>query len=170
MDVLKELGLDGRTILVNVAGFAVLVFLMKRFLFGPVAQILKQRAEKVAGELAKAEADRLAMEKVRAEYEERVTQIELETRNRIQEAIKEAGEIRNQLLEEARQQSQAVVERGRREIEREKQRAIVELRDEVADLAVAAAEKLLREKLDGDAQRRLVSEFIEGMESYPWKT
>lgn len=170
MEVLKDLGLDGRTILVNAAGFIILVLLLKRFLFGPVGRMLKQREEKVAGTLEKVESDRQAMEKTRAEYEERMAQIELEARNRIQEAIKEAGEVRNQLLEEARRQSQEIVERGRGEIEREKEKAIVALRDEVVDLAVGAAERLLRERLDDAAHRRLVSEFIEGMEDYPWKT
>lgn len=170
MEVFKELGLDGRTILVNAVGFIILVVLLKRFLFGPVKGILRQREEKVAGTLAKVESDRQAMEKTRAEYEERMAKIELEARNRIQEAIKEAGETRNQLLEEARRQSQEIVERGKVEIEREKKKAIVALRDEVVDLAVEAAEKLLRERLDDAAHRRLVSEFIDGMESYPWRT
>lgn len=170
MEVFKDLGLDGRTILVNAAGFIILVLLLKRFLFAPVGRILKQREEKVAGTLAKVEAERLAMEKSRAEYEERIARIEQEARDRIQEAIREAGQIRNQLLEEARRQSQEIVERGKVEIEREKRKAIVALRDEVVDLAVGAAEKLLRERLDEAAQRRLVSQFIEEMESYPWRT
>jgi F-type H+-transporting ATPase subunit b len=168
--VLKQLGLDGRTLLVNAAGFIILVLLLKRFLFAPVAKILKQREERVADTLAKADSDRQAMEKIRTEYEGRIAQIEQEARNRIQEAIKEAGTIRSQLLEEARRQSQEILERGQAEIEREKQKAIVALRDEVVDLAVEAAEKLLRERLDDAAHRRLVSDFIEGMENYPWKT
>jgi F-type H+-transporting ATPase subunit b len=170
MEVFKDLGLDGRTILVNAAGFIVLVLLLKRFLFAPVAQVLKRREERVAATLAKADSERQAMEKMRSEYEQRIAKIEEEARTRIQDAIKEAGEIRNGLLEEARQQSQEIVERGKSEIERERQKAVVALRDEVVGLAVEAAERLLREKLDDAAHRRLVSEFIEGMESYPWRT
>ena len=170
MEVLKDLGLDGRTILVNAAGFIVLVWVLKLLLFTPVARMLKQREEKVAGTLAQVEADRQAMEEMRTEYEERMAEIESESRNRIQEAIKEAGETRNQLLEEARQQAQEAVERGKEEIEPEKVKAIVTLRDEVADLAVMAAEKLLRERLDDASHRRLVSEFIEGMEDHQWRT
>jgi F-type H+-transporting ATPase subunit b len=170
MEVFKDLGLDGRTILVNAAGFIVLVLLLKRFLFAPVAQVLKRREERVVATLAKADSERQAMEKMRSEYEQRIAKIEEEARTRIQDAIKEAGEIRNRLLEEARQQSQEIVERGKSEIERERQKAVVALRDEVVGLAVEAAERLLREKLDDAAHRRLVSEFIEGMETYPWRT
>jgi len=54
-------------------------------------------------------------------------------------------------------------EQARAEIEREKQGALQELRDEVADLAVQAASKIVKEDLDGQRQRKLVSDFIEDL-------
>ena len=77
----------------------------------------------------------------------------------------------------AREESEAIITRARAEIEREKDAAVDALRTSAVDLAMAAASKLLQEKLDGDQDRKFVMDFVEGMEdgyawlveSYGWK-
>lgn len=162
---LKDLGIEPRLLLVNAAGFLVLFWLLKRYLFGPVRKVLSARQEHVAQTLDEAEAHRQQMEQARQEYEARIAQIESEARDRIQAAIREAGEIKESIISGAREEAERIVERGRREVEREKEKAMVDIRDRVADLAVEGARQVLERELDVQAHRRLIREFIEELDS-----
>ena len=75
---------------------------------------------------------------------------------------KTAGErVRREIEEKARAEGQQLVERARREIEREKESALNEIRKESVDLALAAASRLMREKLDPEKDRRLVVGYLD---------
>ena len=79
-------------------------------------------------------------------------------------AILKATEEREQTLARARQEQQQVLDRAKKEIAAEKDRAVAELRREAVDLSLAAASKLLREKIDGEADRRLVERYLTDLE------
>ncbi|MCE2422560.1 MAG: F0F1 ATP synthase subunit B [Gemmatimonadetes bacterium] len=71
-----------------------------------------------------------------------------------------ADSIRRQLLEEGREQQQAMLREAERQIAHDRERLKTEVRAEAVDVALAAAEKLLRERLDADQNRRVVREFL----------
>ncbi len=159
--LLQQLGIEPKALLIQIAGFVLLYLLLKRFLFGPIGNLLRQREEEIQSTFQQIEADRAAAERARAELEQRLTQIETEARERMQAVLREAQALREEILSEAHKQAETIVENGRREIEREKQKALVELREEMANLAVLAAGKILGETLDRERHRRLVEEFIQ---------
>lgn len=78
----------------------------------------------------------------------------------IARANKIADDTRNEILTTARSEAEKVTQRAREEINAEKERAMAELRGQVADLALAAAGKLVRSEMDGQTQRRLVEQFL----------
>ena len=78
----------------------------------------------------------------------------------IARANKIADDTRNEILTKAREEAEKVSARARDEIRAEKEQAMAELRSQVADLALAAAGKLVRSEMDGQTQRRLVEEFL----------
>ena len=79
---------------------------------------------------------------------------------------KAAGEtVRKEIEEKARVEAQAIIERARAEIERERDAAIAELRKESVDLALAAATRLIQENLDQDKDRALVERYLTEMGS-----
>ena len=75
-----------------------------------------------------------------------------------------AQKEREQLLAKTREEQEQLLERARREIEAEKEKAILALRHEAVDLSIAAASKLVEANLDSDANRRLVLEYLAGLE------
>ena len=75
-------------------------------------------------------------------------------------ANKIAEDTRKEILDQARSEAEKVTARARDEIVAEKDRAMAEIRGQVADLALAAAGKLVRREMDGPTQRRLVEEFL----------
>ncbi|HEX7196627.1 MAG TPA: F0F1 ATP synthase subunit B, partial [Candidatus Limnocylindria bacterium] len=82
----------------------------------------------------------------------------------IARANKIAEDTRNEILTDARAEAEKVSTRAREEIVAEKEKAMAEIRGQVAELALAAAGRLVRSEMDGPTQRRLVEEFLAEVE------
>lgn len=160
MDVLKTLGIDGWNFLLHTINFLVLIFLLSRFLYRPVVGMLDERSRRIEESLAAAERARAEVAQADREREELLAN----TRREIQEMLTQSQQIADRIQSEARaaaqQESQRIVERARQEADAERQQAMIELRREVATLAVQAAERVVRQSLDDPAHRRLVDEFL----------
>lgn len=157
----EQLGIEPNLLLVMAVGFLIVYFILKKFAFGPVSQMFEERAKTIQRQLEEAEQKRVAMEKMRDDYEQRIAQIEEEARARIAEAVKEAQAARDEMLAQAREQAERIVARGKEEIEREKNKALVEIRDQVVDLAILTASKIIERELDEHAHRELIDDVIE---------
>jgi F-type H+-transporting ATPase subunit b len=154
------LAISWQALLLQVVGFILLVLVLKKYLFGPINGVLEARQNDIQGTLDQIHQDRQAMETSRREYEARLATIEAEARDRIQAAIKDAQGMKDEIVGSARGEADRLVSHAREEIVREKQQALVELRTQVADLAVNAAGKILRQSVDDRAHRELISDFI----------
>ena len=153
--------LNWQAILTQAIAFIALIFLLKKFFFQRVLDYLDERRLAVQATIEQMAADRAAMERARTDYEQRLRNIEEEARGRIQAAIKEAQQLREQIVTDAHNQGEALLQRAREEIDRDKRKALVELRTEVANLAVGAATKILGRSIDPQAQRDLLQGFID---------
>lgn len=152
---------DIRQVLTQILGFMLMVWILRRYAWGPVIGMLEGRREKIAGQFR--EADRLKGEalELKARYDSELRGIEAQARQRIQDAVAEgqrvAGEIRAQAQKEAAQR----LERASDEITREREKAKELLKEQVISLSLRTAEKILRQKLDEPAQRKLAGAFID---------
>ena len=144
----------------QVINFLILLYLLNRFLFKPVLARLDERSAKIAKGLEDAEVAARDRELARAEREAAVAEARKEANEMIARANKIAEDTRNEILTSAREEAEKVSTRAREEIVAEKDRAMAEIRGQVADLALAAAGKLVRQEMDEPAQRRLVEEFL----------
>jgi F-type H+-transporting ATPase subunit b len=144
----------------QVINFLILLYLLNRFLFKPVLARLDERSSKISKGLEDAEVAARDRELARAEREAAVAEARKEAAEMLASANKIATDTRNEILTEARAEAEKVTSRAREEIVAEKDRAMAELRAQVADLALAAAGKLVRSEMDGPTQRRLVEEFL----------
>jgi F-type H+-transporting ATPase subunit b len=160
---LHDLGVDPTVIIVNIVGFLILLWFLKKFLYGPITNMLEVRANEVRSTYDAAEAEKAAMEQLRMDYEKRLAGIEAEAREKIQAAIKEAQGIRDEIVADARAKADATIERAEAELVREREKTIVALRHDVADLVVTASSRLLEREIDDPAHRKLIDEFISGV-------
>jgi F-type H+-transporting ATPase subunit b len=144
----------------QIVNFLILLYLLNRFLFKPVLARLDERGAKISKGLEDAEAAARDREQARAEREAAVDEARKEAQAMIARANKIADDTRNEILAKAREDAEKVTQRAREEIRAEKEQAMAELRGQVADLALAAAGKLVRSQMDGQTQRRLVEEFL----------
>jgi len=154
------LEISWQAVVLQVFAFLVLIWAMRKWLFGPIGGVLEARQNEVQSTLDQVYRDRQAMEASRQEYETRLATIEAEARDRIQAAIKEAQGMKEEIIGSAHQEADRLVTQDREEVIREKQRAMVELRQQVADLAINAAGKILSRSVDDRAHRELVNDFI----------
>lgn len=147
-------------ILMQIVGFFVLFWLLKTFFFGPIGHVINDRERIVRERLDDAEASKIKMNAAREDYEKRIAAIEAEARQRIQDAMKQANQARDELLADARVQGDKLLEKGKQDLEREREKTEVLLRDKVVDLAILAAGRILEKNLDANAHRGLVDQVL----------
>jgi F-type H+-transporting ATPase subunit b len=157
MDILN---ISWQALAAQIIAFLLLIWVMQKYLFGPVNAVLEARQSDIQSTLDRIAADRQAMEQMRTDYERRIAGVEAEAREKIQAAIKEAQGMKDEIVGSARAESERIVTRGREEIEREKNKALAELRTHVADLAISAAGKVLGRAIDERAHRDLINDFV----------
>ena len=143
----------------------VLILILKRFFFEKVKKFMDERKAKVEEQFQKAEeAENQAREKL-DEYNEILAGAEKEKRVIIADAMENAKIQANSVLDEARKEAADIREKSRLQIEREKIAARKEIHNEVGDLAVQLAEKILESELDEDAQASVIDEIISKSEA-----
>lgn len=159
----EQLGIRPDLILVNIVSFLLLLWLLKKLLFGPVTKLLDARTQEIRSDYESAENEKARMEQLRAEYEAKLADVAEEARAKIAAAVHEGQEMKQQIIAEARGKAEDILRRGAEELAREHDKAISQLRSEVVELATEVAGKAVARALDDEAHRRLIREFIEGI-------
>lgn len=163
--MLETLGIDFQSILITAVGFLLLFVILKKFAFGPIIGVLQQRQDTIRGNFDEAESRRNEMVKLQHEYEDRLAKIEDEARDKIQAAVKEAQIARDEIITRAHADSQAIMARGQADIEQQRQQSMVQMRDQVVDLATQMASRVAKTDLNAQSHAHLVDEVISGLGS-----
>ncbi len=150
-------------VIVSAVNFLLFFALIWTFAFKPVSKILSDRREHGSRQgLQDAEQARRDRENAEAERVVTLTEARREANDIINRAQKVAQETRDADIAATREELERMRVRAASDIEAEKQRAIADLRAEVADLALAAAGVVVGESMTDERQRRLVEEFLSG--------
>lgn len=153
-----------QTLVTQAVGFTLVVLVFWRYLWGPMQGIIDARRDEVEGTYSAAEQDRKKAAELKADYEKHLAEIDAEMRAKITEAAKEGQALREEIVAEARQKAEQVMARADEEIGREKDKAVLEIKTRVADLAVGAAGKLIDERMDDEKHKQLVGQFIDQLD------
>jgi len=141
--------------------FGIVLFILTKFAWKPILKALKDREQSIEEALKSADKAKEEMEKLQADNEK----IFQEARSERDAIIKDAKEVKQQMIEDARQETsketQKLLEAARAAIEGEKEAAIDEIREIIAELSIDIAEKILRENLaDSKEQKDLIDKLI----------
>ena len=152
-------------VVTQILGFLLMVWVLRRYAWGPMLGMLEARREKIAGEFR--EADRLKAEamSLKAKYDAELKTIDAQARQKIMEAVSEGQRVAAEIKAQAQKDASARLERAADEIEREREKAKEIVKSQIIDLSLRAAEKILRQKLDDPNQRKLIGEFIDEVEA-----
>jgi F-type H+-transporting ATPase subunit b len=147
-------------VVIVAANFVVFLVLMWTFAFKPVAKMLDDRKARIEQGLKDAEQARKDRESAEQERLTALAEARREANDILARAQKVAQETRDADIAATRTELERMRVRASDEIDAEKQRALAELRTEVADLALLAAGRVVRETMTDQRQRRLVEEFL----------
>jgi F-type H+-transporting ATPase subunit b len=150
-----------REVATHAVAFTAAVLVLRRFAWKPILNLLDERREKIATEFDTIDREKDANAKLKAEYETQLRTIETQARAKIQEAVGEGRKVAGEIHEHARHEARELITRAREEIDIEKDKAEVALKEDMVAMSMAAAEKVIRAKLDDPAHRRLIAETIE---------
>lgn len=141
--------------------FLLFMFILAKFAWKPILNALKERESSIKDSLESAEVAMEQAKKISADNEKAMKEAEQKAQEIRKQAVEEAEAIRQERIEKSRKEAEAMLEQARETIEQEKQKALVELRKEVADLAVQAASKIIESELDDKKNKKLVDEYIQ---------
>jgi F-type H+-transporting ATPase subunit b len=147
-------------IIVVATNFVLFLVILTLFAWNPISRMLDERRAKIEQGLEDAAQARLQLERSSAAAAEEIAAARREAREILERAQRVARESREADIAATREELERLRSRAAAELEAEKSRAIADLRAEVAELAVAAAGRVVRESMDGERQRRLVAEFL----------
>lgn len=140
--------------------FGLLLFLLGKFAWKPITSALSERETTIHESLAQAEKALAEAKQLQADNTKARRDAEAQAQAIIRESREEAERVRTEEVDKTRSQIKQLQDQAQAEIAREKDSALNSLRQEVADLAIRSAEKILRENLDADRQKKIVDNFL----------
>ncbi len=148
------------TLLIQVVNFLILIALLSRFLFAPLKKFLADRAEGIEKSLAEAKLAREAAARAQEEYRAQIQATQREAAALREQAQREVEAERQRLLKASRDEAHHMVDEAKAAIEMEAKRARASLREEVVNLSLAAAERLLGRTMTSEDQKRLAEQYV----------
>lgn len=144
----------------TVLTFIILLFVLKKYAWKPLLGALEERENSIKESLEAAEKAMGKAQEVSKENEAALREAELMAQKIRKEAIEGAEMLRTERIEKTKEEAAQILEQARKTIEQEKKRAMLELRDEVARLAIQAASTIIDNQLDSEKNKKLVDSFI----------
>ncbi|MBQ7925313.1 MAG: F0F1 ATP synthase subunit B [Lachnospiraceae bacterium] len=145
-----------------------LFLIMSYFLFNPARKMLSSRQEKIRGELEDAKQNMEQARSLKAEYEEKLKDIDKEAEIILGEARKKALANENQIIAQAKEEAARILDRARVEAQLEKQKLADEVKNEMVSIASLLASKVVAASIDTTVQEQLVDETLKEMGDQTW--
>jgi F-type H+-transporting ATPase subunit b len=150
-------------LLTTAVGFLVFVWILAKFAWGPILGMLDERRETIQQDYAAAEKNLEEAEQLKVEFESKLQDIKVIEREKVQEAVKRGEGLAKSIVDKANEDAGARKAKAEQDIELETHKAQLELRDSVVAMAIGAAEKVIKEKLDDATHRKLIQQYIDEM-------
>ncbi len=148
------------TLLAQIVDFIILLVFLRLVVYKPLVKILGDRSEHIASNIAAAEQERQEAEQLKAGYEAEMRRAREQTQEIIQKATKAGEDQALEIIENAKNEAGRIKDAALAEIEREKQKAVAELREQVATLSVLVAGKIINKNMTNQIQRSMIDDFI----------
>jgi len=140
--------------------FIILIYLVGKFAWGPVMDMMKKREDYIANEIEQAEKNRAEAEKASKEAVERLRQTKQEAQKIIEDARTAGLKQEQDIIEAAKKEAERIKQAAQEEIQNEKEKAIQALQEQVASLSVLIASKVIEKEISAQDQEKLIEEYI----------
>jgi len=154
-------GFNSGDVLFQLVMFIILMALLKKFAWGPIMGMMKQREEFVANEIDSAEKSRQEAAKHLEEQRALLKEARTEAQELIENAKKQADIQREDIIVSARSEAGRLKESAKLEIEQQKENAVAAIKEQVASLSVLIASKVIEKELSEKDQQKFINDYIQ---------
>ena len=151
-------------VITHIIGFLITVWLLKKFAWKPLLSMMDERRQKIKDEFQRIDDEKAKAAQLKSDYENKLKNIESERRQKISEAVNEANKIASEIKAGTQTEARGIVARTAEQLDRDIAKAKVLLKEDMVNITMSAAEKILHEKLDEKKERQLIDKFISSIE------
>ena len=155
--------IDPGTIVFTLINTLIIFILFKVFLFKPVGKILDKRNEMAAAEIAEAKRAKESAAKTEQEYIEKLAKAKEEAADIMKPATLRAQKREEEIVNEANQKAAEIKARAEENIERDKQRAVNDIKDEISDIVIMAASKVVEKEISAKDNEAIIADFLQNV-------
>lgn len=165
MELLKLL--DTSQIAAQVISFLILFFILRALVWKRFLKLLDERKERLASDFKEIEDSKADVVRLKAYYESHLNSIDQIAKARLEEAVAEGKRIAEEIRENANKEALGIIEKTEESVKAQLSRAREEFRDEIVDIAIGAAEKVIEEKLTEGEDKKIVEDFLKRVDRVP---
>ena len=153
--------IDLTTILGTIINTLILFLVLRHFLFDKVNAVLDSRKTEVAKTYQDADAALSNAKQLESEYTEKLSAAKEESAEIVKNATKKAQSRSDEIIAEARDEARGIVDKANADVEKEKKRAVNQIKDEISDMALSIASRVVSKEIDGKTHEKLIESFID---------
>ena len=157
------LGVNPWTALFILLNTLTIYFVAKKFLFGPVTQMIEDRQKEIDDMYTAAGQAKSEAEAMHSEYQQKLSQAQITSERIVKEAVARGQSREEEILRKANQEASAIMDKASADIAMEKKKAINDAKNEISGLALAIAGKVVERELNEADQSSLIDSFINGL-------
>ncbi|SIS41237.1 F0F1 ATP synthase subunit B [Salimicrobium flavidum] len=140
--------------------FLILLVLLRKFAWGPLMNMMKEREDYISSEIESAEKSREEAARLQREASEELKQTRQDAQKIIEDARQTATKQEKEIVASARKEGDRMKEAARQEIEQEKEKAVQQLKDQVSSMSVMIASKVIEKELSEQDQKELIDQYV----------
>lgn len=160
-DLLKP---DYGVLALTVCNFLLLVYLLKKFAWGPIINALEKREAQIETDKQTAAQARQSAEQLKQELDQRLAQISGEAAKKMADAVRTGEAQKEQLLAQAKEQAEQLLAQAKMQLEAEKNKALQEVRGEIASISLLAASRMIKQEIKESTADQLVAQVLKEVE------
>ena len=157
------IGINFWTALVTLINFLVLFFVAKKFLIGPILNMIEDRQKEIDDLYSDANAAKSDAQSMQAEYQAKLDAAQTTSEHIVKEAVARGQAREEEIIRQANAEASAIMDKASADIAMEKKKALNDAKDEISEIAMAIAGKVVGRELQAADQSKLVDEFINGL-------
>ena len=153
-------GVEWGTTIVTLATFVILLALLKKFAWGPLKEVMDKRERDINKDIDDAEQAKINAQKLEEENRKTLKETQDEVQRILDDAKVQARKQHEEIIHEANVRANGMIETAQSEINSEKERALADINNQVSELSVLIASKVLRKEISEQDQKELVEKYL----------
>lgn len=155
--------------LVQLTATLVLYFILRKFLYFPIKDLLNKRQDYIMKNVEESEKNNLKSQVALRDYELKLKEAKKEANEIVDQAKKRADDIVNKSVSDAKEESRKIMEKADKELANKKSMAMDEMKGDMVNIAILAAEKLIGENISTKKDKEIIEKSIEEVGKEQWK-